>query len=100
MRQASPSLRGNQSPGSRPLPIHLVQEWSGIASNRHGGAFNHRAGGWPRCQPLLLFPPLSLLLLKPLLRHLPPIDGCMTVGPGREKRGLSDWNTRRLNNPW
>lgn len=71
--------------GAGPLPIHLVQERGGITSNRHGGAFNHRAGGRPRCQPLLLFPPLSLLLLKPLLRHLPPVYGCVAVGPGREK---------------
>ena len=50
--------------GAGALPIHLVQEWGGIASNRHGGAFDHRAGGGPRGQPLLLFPPLGPLLLQ------------------------------------
>ena len=72
--------------GAGALPIHLVQEWGGIASNRHGGAFDHRAGGGPRGQPLLLFPPLCLLLLQPLLCHLPPVDGCMAVGPGGRTR--------------
>lgn len=73
--------------GAGPLPIHLVQKRGGIASNGHGGAFDHGAGGGPRCQPLLLFPPLCLLLLKPLFRHLPPVDGCVAVGPWREKKG-------------
>ena len=62
--------------GAGALPIHLVQEWGGIASNRHGGAFNHRAGGGPRGQPLLLFPPLRLLLLQPLLCHLLMLLNC------------------------
>lgn len=72
--------------GAGALPIHLVQEWGGIASNRHGGAFDHRAGGGPRGQPLLLFPPLGLLLLQPLFCHLAPVDGCMAVGPGGRTR--------------
>lgn len=80
--------------GAGPLPIHLVQERGGIASNRHGGAFNHRAGGGPGRQPLLLFPPFCLLFLQPLLRHLPPVNGCMAVGPGRRK------GTLRLGFPW
>ena len=66
--------------GSGALLIHLVQEWGGVASSRHGGALDHRAGGRPRGRPLLLFPPLRLLLLQPLLCHLPPVDGCVAVG--------------------
>ena len=31
--------------GAGALPIHLVQEWGDIASNGHGGALDHRAGG-------------------------------------------------------
>ena len=62
--------------GAGALPIHLVQEWGGIASNRHGGAFDQRAGGGPRGQPLLLFLPLHLLLLQPVLCHLLMLFNC------------------------
>lgn len=61
--QASWSFRGNRVRGTGPLPIHLVQEWGRIASNGHGGALDHGAGGGPWGQPLFLFPSLCLLFL-------------------------------------
>lgn len=63
------------------LSIHLVQQRRGVPSQGHGRALDHGAGGRARRQPLLLFPPLSLLLLQPLLGHLPPVDGSVSVGP-------------------
>lgn len=63
------------------LSIHLIQQWRGVPSDGHGRALDHGARRRARSQPLLLFPPFSLLLLEPLLGHLPPVDRSVTVGP-------------------
>lgn len=69
------------------LSVHLIEQRCGIPGDGHGCALNHGAGRWARSQPLLLFPPLSLLLLEPLLGHLPPVDGSVTVGPVMTQAG-------------
>lgn len=69
------------------LSVHLIQQRCGVPGDGHGCALNHGAGRRARSQPLLLFPPLSLLLLEPLLGHLPPVDGSVTVGPVTTRAG-------------
>lgn len=69
------------------LSVHLIEQRCGIPGDGHGCALNHGAGRRARSQPLLLFPPLSLLLLEPLLGHLPPVDGSVTVGPVMTQAG-------------
>lgn len=71
--------------GCQVLSIHLIQERRGVPGDGHGRALDHGAGRRARGQPLLLFPPLSLLLLQPLLGHLAPVDGSVAVGPARTR---------------
>lgn len=71
--------------GCQVLSIHLIQERRGVPGDGHGRALDHGAGRGARGQPLLLFPPLSLLLLQPLLGHLAPVDGSVAVCPARTR---------------
>lgn len=69
------------------LSVHLVEQRRGVPGDGHGRALDHGAGGRARSQPLLLFPPFSLLLLEPLLGHLPPVDRSVAVGPATTESG-------------
>lgn len=75
--------KGTEAPAQvqQGLSVHLIQQRRGVPGDGHGRALDHGAGGRARRQPLLLFPPFSLLLLQPLLGHLPPVDRGVTVGP-------------------
>lgn len=79
------SWRGERRCRGQVLSIHLIQERRGVPGDGHGRALDHGAGRGARGQPLLLFPPLSLLLLQPLLGHLAPVDGSVAVGPARTR---------------
>lgn len=76
------------------LSIHLIQQWCGVPSDGHGRALDHGAGRRARSQPLLLFPPFSLLLLEPLLGHLPPVDRSVTVGPAEGEGEKAEGESR------
>lgn len=69
------------------LSVHLIEQRCGVPGDGHGRALDHGAGGRARSQPLLLFPPFSLLLLQPLLGHLPPVDRSVAVGPVTTETG-------------
>lgn len=55
------------------LSVHFIQQRRGVSGDGHGRALDHGAGRWPWSHPLSLLPPLRLLLLQPLLRHLAPV---------------------------
>lgn len=59
--------------GLHVLSVHFIQQRRGVPGDGHGRALDHGAGRRPRRHPLSLLPPLRLLLLQPLLRHLAPV---------------------------
>lgn len=70
------------------LSVHFIQQRRGVSGDGHGRALDHRAGRRPRRHPLRFLPPLCLLLLQPLLRHLAPVHrrGAAATGPIERRR--------------
>lgn len=68
------------------LSVHFIQQWRGVSGYGHGRALDHGAGRRPRRHPLSLLPPLRLLLLQPLLRHLAPVHRCGAAAAGPMER--------------